>query len=122
MHTTAAPRRIRCRIPVASARGENFAAALHCTSEGHISVLYTVCLLMAAASADTTSAAVPTYTIQTVAGGAPAAGSAPGTLRQPEGVVLSVRGDIYFSDALAHVVRRVDTSGNVTTIAGTGAA
>jgi len=85
-------------------------------------VLYTVCLLLAAASPDSTAAAVPTYTIQTVAGGAPVAGAAAGALRQPEGVLLDIRGDIYFSDALAHVIRRIDTTGNITTIAGTGAA
>jgi uncharacterized protein (TIGR03437 family) len=85
-------------------------------------VLSTVCLLLAAASTSSTPAAAPTYTIQTITGGTPVTGATPGTLRQPAGVLLGVQGDIFYSDALAHVVRRIDSSGSVSTIAGTGVA
>jgi sugar lactone lactonase YvrE len=40
---------------------------------------------------------------------------------QPFGVATDHAGNLYFSDALNHVVRRVSTTGIITTIAGTGA-
>jgi len=83
-------------------------------------VLYTVLVMLAAASAaSAASSSVPSYTIQTVAGSTSGAASST-TLGQPEGVLLDFQGDIYFSDALQNVVRKIDTSGKVTTIAGTG--
>ncbi|MEW5847630.1 MAG: hypothetical protein AB2A00_02410 [Myxococcota bacterium] len=41
-------------------------------------------------------------------------------LSEPEGLIIDGRGNIYFSDAGNHVVRRIDTTGIITTVAGTG--
>ncbi len=41
-------------------------------------------------------------------------------LNQPNGVAFDPSGNLYIADDVANVVRRVDTSGNITTIAGTG--
>jgi sugar lactone lactonase YvrE len=38
----------------------------------------------------------------------------------PYGIALDDTGNIYFADALANVVRKIDTSGTITTFAGTG--
>jgi cysteine-rich repeat protein len=38
----------------------------------------------------------------------------------PSGLMVDERGNIYFSDAGNHVVRRVDSNGTITTLAGTG--
>ena len=78
-------------------------------------------MLGAATAAYAASSAVPSYTIETVAGNKAGSVSS-STLRQPSGVLLDFQGDIYFSDALANVVRKIDTGGHVTVIAGTGVA
>lgn len=41
-------------------------------------------------------------------------------IAEPEDLVMDGRGNIYFSDAGNHVVRRIDTHGTITTVAGTG--
>lgn len=42
-------------------------------------------------------------------------------LHDPEGVTVDASGNIYFADVRNHRVRRIDTSGVITTIAGNGA-
>lgn len=78
-------------------------------------------MIAAATAASAASSAAPTYTIQTVAGNASATTS-PSTLGQPEGVLLDFEGSIYFSDAMQNMVRKIDTSGKITVIAGNGSA
>jgi uncharacterized protein (TIGR03437 family) len=41
-------------------------------------------------------------------------------LNFPEGVAVDASGNIYIADTGNHVIRKVDTTGNITTIAGTG--
>ena len=41
-------------------------------------------------------------------------------LRNPNGVILDAIGNLYFCDYSNHCVRKIDTSGIITTIAGTG--
>ena len=41
---------------------------------------------------------------------------------RPEGLAVDPSGSLYFSDTLFHVVRRIDSSGTIATVAGTGAA
>ncbi|MCA1684232.1 MAG: DUF11 domain-containing protein, partial [Actinobacteria bacterium] len=67
--------------------------------------------------------------ITTVAGGGdPANGVGDGLsatevdLSDPFGLTVTADGTIYFADTQAHRVRRVDTSGIITTVAGTGVA
>jgi len=43
-------------------------------------------------------------------------------LDQPKGVYKDTSGNLYIADAMSHKVRKVDTSGNISTFAGTGAA
>lgn len=65
----------------------------------------------------------PTFTIQAVAGtdyvgdGGAATSAIPS---QPEGIVVDSAGNIYFSDADHNRVRKIDTRGIITTVAGTG--
>ena len=69
-----------------------------------------------------------TGNIQTIAGsGSPAFAGDGGAatsalLSSPLGLVLDRAGNIYFSDANNHRIRKIDVNGTVTTIAGTGAA
>jgi uncharacterized repeat protein (TIGR02543 family) len=42
------------------------------------------------------------------------------TLNQPEDVTVDSLGNIYIADTYNHVVRKVDASGNISTVAGTG--
>ena len=44
------------------------------------------------------------------------------TLSHPNGIVVDERGNLYFVDDVAHVVRRIDADGIITTVAGTGVA
>ena len=41
-------------------------------------------------------------------------------LRNPQGVALDSAGDLYIADAGNHRIRKVDSTGTITTIAGTG--
>lgn len=48
-------------------------------------------------------------------------GSATGAqLNRPFGVAVDSTGNIYIADFFNHRIRKVDTSGNITTVAGTG--
>ena len=65
-------------------------------------------------------------TITTVAGigeGSDSGGSGPAAdavLHYPQGVAVDGSGNVYIADTVSHRIRRVDTSGTLTTIAGTG--
>lgn len=93
--------------------------------------LQTVCLLFASAGL----VAAQQYTISTIAGVPGVAGLYPavndatktpatsGQLYQPTRVAVDSKGNFYISDYLTHVVRMVTAStGNISTIAGNGAA
>jgi len=78
----------------------------------------------------TFSGGVPTssanYAVSTLAGSG-TAGSADGpaasaTFKGPTGLALDADGNVYVADLLNNKIRRVDPAGNVTTVAGTGAA
>jgi trimeric autotransporter adhesin len=66
--------------------------------------------------------AATVYQMDTVAGtgcainGEPAAGAEIGT---PNGVAVDAAGNVYFSDTDNHLVRKIDTSGTISTLAGT---
>ena len=71
------------------------------------------------------AAEVPAYTIQTVAGSSNMGDGGPATAAQIgsiQGVAVDAKGDLFLSDTNNHRVRRVDTGGIITTIAGTGTA
>lgn len=64
-----------------------------------------------------------TYTIATVAGGTECGDGGPAILAQlgaPEGLVIDRAGDIYVADSIDHRVRRISSTGIVTTVAGDG--
>ena len=85
-------------------------------------------LVAAAVLAPPTTAAAGPQTISTVAGtGVPgdSGDSGPATsaqVNQPAGVAVDIAGNFYIADFAAHRVRKVDTSGTITTVAGTGIA
>ena len=65
------------------------------------------------------------YRIEAVAGGAASDEGGPAVAAQMgaiQGIAVDPHGNIYLSDTDHHRVRRVDLRGNVTTVAGTGAA
>lgn len=64
-------------------------------------------------------AAASTPIITTVAGGR-LASAVPTSLAGPRTAAVDNHGDVYFTDTDNNMIRRVDTAGNVTTIAGTG--
>ena len=67
--------------------------------------------------------AAGSYTINTIAGSAWVGDGGPATsalLLQAEGIVSDAAGNLYIADAADHRVRRVDSSGTITTVAGTG--
>ena len=71
------------------------------------------------------AAEVPAYTIQTVAGSSNMGDGGPATAAQIgsiQGVAVDAKGDLFLSDTNNNRVRRVDTGGIITTIAGTGTA
>ena len=68
-------------------------------------------------------------TISTIAGNNATAGYAgdggaatAAALNHPTGLALDAAGNLYIADQLNHRVRKVDTSGNITTVAGNGVA
>ncbi len=69
-----------------------------------------------------------TYTINTVVGNGAAAYSGDGgpaisaALNYPGQITLDASGNLYITDGLNHVIRKVNTSGIITTIAGNGVA
>jgi len=71
---------------------------------------------------------VPPQIITTIAGTVTAGYSGDGgtatsaQLNRPYGVALDASGNIYIADAWNHRIRKVDTGGNISTIAGTGTA
>ena len=67
----------------------------------------------------------PAYLISTVAGSGWIGDSGPATqaiLRQPGGVAADGNGNIYIAETGGHRVRKMDRSGAITTLAGTGVA
>jgi uncharacterized protein (TIGR03437 family) len=84
-------------------------------------LIFALCVLLAASLG---AQAGSSYTIDTVAGsdwigdGGPALEA---LLRQPEGIASDALGNLYVSDAADHRVRKISTSGVITTVAGTGA-
>src|SRR5580704_11376307 len=65
------------------------------------------------------------YSISTIAGSSRLGDGSPATsvpLRYPYGIAEDTSGNIYFADALDNRVRRVDTKGIISTVAGTGVA
>ncbi|MFL6676527.1 MAG: NHL repeat-containing protein [Massilia sp.] len=65
--------------------------------------------------------------VTTLAGRADTCGSADGTGTNatfcgPQGIVLDRRGNLYVTDTLNHTVRRIDTDGRVSTVAGAAGA
>jgi len=69
---------------------------------------------------------VPTYTISTAAGngtGGYTGDSGAATSAEvymPSGMAFDSSGNLYFADQLNHRVRKIDTSGTITTVAGNG--
>jgi uncharacterized protein (TIGR03437 family) len=69
------------------------------------------------------SAAEPSYTIRTIAGTNFAGDNGKALsafLTQPEGMATDTAGNLYIADAANHRVRKVDSQGNITTVAGIG--
>ena len=62
------------------------------------------------------------WTINTVAGGSVGDGGSAveGKLFRPSDVAVDGAGNLYIADTNNHPIRRVDTGGTITTIAGTG--
>ena len=64
--------------------------------------------------------------ISTVAGGGSSLGdggaATAGQLNRPWGIALDAAGNLYIAEVLGYRVRKVDTSGNISTVTGTGAA
>ena len=71
-----------------------------------------------------TAAAAQVYTIETIAGGGDGVGDDGPAIRakltEPTGVAVDAAGNIYIADRHNHRVRKVDTSGTISTFAGTG--
>jgi sugar lactone lactonase YvrE len=68
----------------------------------------------------------PTYTIATAVGNGTAGFTGDGgaatsaELNYPTGIAFDSSGNLYIADHINHRIRKVDTSGNITTIAGNG--
>jgi len=93
-------------------------------------IVYLLVCLAAAPSACAAVAGetvqVPTFIISTIAGTGSAGYSGDGgaatsaALDDPRGIVTDPAGNVYFCDRENNVVRKIDTNGVITTIAGTG--
>jgi sugar lactone lactonase YvrE len=75
--------------------------------------------------ASTASATPPIYTLSVVAGtgnqGTPTTGSATASdLNNPQGVAVDAAGDVYIADSNNSEVEKVDSTGQLTVVAGTG--
>jgi len=72
------------------------------------------------------AAQVPSFTISTIAGNGSTGYSGDGgqatsaALSDPRGLITDAAGNAYFCDRSNHAVRKIDTSGIITTVAGTG--
>ena len=88
---------------------------------GSVAVLAFSALLAAPAAAQTVAPRIETVVgtgMGSFSGDGGAATSA--TIRNPNGVALDSAGNLYIGDSSNHRIRRVDTAGNISTIAGTG--
>ncbi len=92
---------------------------------GRAAILGYAALAVATATA---AVQVPTFTISTIAGtnvagykGDSGAATA-AELNDPRGIVTDPAGNVYFCDRENNVVRKIDTHGIITTVAGTGIA
>ncbi|HYL35778.1 MAG TPA: hypothetical protein VEV17_07695 [Bryobacteraceae bacterium] len=65
----------------------------------------------------TISTVAGTFSLSSTGDGGPATAAAIGN---PAGIAFDAAGNLYFSDAFNHVVRRIDTSGMISTYAGNG--
>ena len=82
-------------------------------------LLVSLALFAAAAGAQ------PGYRISTVAGGGKDGDGGEATaahLRSPYGVALDGAGNLYIADSSSHRIRKVDSTGTISTVAGTGVA
>ncbi len=90
-----------------------------------VAVLLTACMLLGVVPGMASAASV-TYTITTIAGTSTAGYSGDGglatsaQLNYSQGVAVDNSGNIFIADQSNHRVRKVDTSGNISTVAGTG--
>src|SRR5262249_32023972 len=71
---------------------------------------------------------LPSLTVTTIAGTGTAGGTGDGgqavnaTLNFPTSVAVDAAGNVYVADASNHRIRKIDTSGMISTVAGTGVA
>ena len=87
--------------------------------------LYFFCILTCAAflPSITKAQTITTYAGTGVPGfGGDGAAATAAQLYAPAGIALDANGNIYIADEYNHRVRKVDATGNITTIAGTGVA
>lgn len=73
---------------------------------------------------DTVRQVLPSGTIRTVAGGGKVLGdgglATQASLAHPDDMILDAAGNLYIADTVHHRIRKVDTKGIITTVAGTG--
>ena len=73
---------------------------------------------------DTVRQVLPNGTIRTIAGGGNVLGdgglATQASLAHPDDMILDAAGNLYIADTVHHRIRKVDTKGIITTVAGTG--